>query len=130
MSPAPLQAPSQPSHTTSGFSVRTSKDSGGLGSPQGGGLRLVTHTACQQGSGDWADSRCVGCKYIWSTPGWLRWPPPPLYLTSVPGAAAAGLCARHAIPLVPALFPTPFLPETNSRDECSFPDPSLPCSCP
>lgn len=32
------------------------------------------------------DSRCVGCKYIWFTAGWLWWPPPLLHCTS---AAAA-----------------------------------------
>lgn len=58
------------------------------------------HDSLCLGRSGWADSRCVGCTYIWSAPSWLMQPPPPLpplYYTSAPAALPPGhVCTPHS----------------------------------
>lgn len=91
----------------------------GLGPPHS--LRLLIHAACQRAV--WlADSRCVGCKYIWSTPGWLRRPPPLLHHTAAqPHCCHQATCAHRTFiwphPVRPPHVFLPSLVSDSPREE-------------
>lgn len=102
---------------------------GGLALPDSS--QFLIHTAVgPQGCGGRADSRRVGCKCIWCTPGWLCSPPSAsLHICPSHAAATGHVYAPHFIwflPPLPALRPFSAL-EGSPGNECFVsPGPSLP----